>query len=152
MEYFQYHSIVNYWIISLLLIIIERSWAIIMKAFKILEDQESTWRLNISLLFPIILWKCLIFTKGMVVRNGHRVTHPYPKRAITYILGAILNQTRKQQGRLTKNGISAQYLGDLTRSFSHTKKKRPVKRQSKGNDAEDICIRIPLKAITMLRT
>lgn len=78
-------------------------------------------------------------------------SHIRIQRAITYILGAILNQTRKQQGQLTKNGIAAQYLGDLTRSVSHTKKKRPVKRQSKGNDAEDICIHIPLKAITMLR-
>lgn len=93
-----------------------------MKAFKILEDQESTWRLNISLLFPIILRKCLIFTKGMVEGNSHGVTHPQPKRAITYILGAILNQTRKQQGRLTKNGTSGQYLG----LPSHTKKKRPL--------------------------
>lgn len=62
-------------------------------------------------------------------------SHLRPTGATTYILGAILNQAKKQQVSLTKNVIPGQYLG-----LSPCKK--TVERQSKGN------IHLSLKANT----
>lgn len=69
-----------------------------------------------------------------------RKSHLRPTGATTYIFGAILNRTKKQQVSLTKNVIPGQYLG------LSPCKKNSVKHQSKGN------IRLSLKANTVSDT